>query len=314
MHIIKQLAEINSFAVAEVQRFLLNAPLKYKHYSIPKRSGGRRLIAQPTPKLKSIQRSFLLLINFPMHSSAMAYRAGLSIKDNAVVHKNSRYLLGMDLRDFFNSITPDIFWAMCDKRSVLQEVGPLEKELISRLLFWSPSKNLSRKWILSVGAPSSPTISNFVMYDFDVKLSDYCKDNSISYTRYADDLSFSTNLKDTLFDVPEVVKSLLSEFFGNALLVNHKKTIFSSKAHNRHITGITINNNAELSLGRERKRYIKGLIFRYKNDQLSKEEYDHMRGLLAFALHIEPDFIIRLNSKYGDSIVNKIMKSVTYEQ
>lgn len=313
MNIIERLAKESGLSRIDLESFLLHAPLKYKHYSIPKRSGGRRLIAQPSQELKRIQRAFLHLVDFPVHSSAIAYRQGMSIKDNAAVHKNNRYLLGMDLRNYFNSITPTIFWRLCKHHKILQGITESEHSLVSRLLFWSPSKNLSRRWVLSVGAPSSPTISNFVMYSFDALMSDYCREHQINYTRYADDLTFSTNQQGSLFNIPEVVKGLLKNNFGSALLINHKKTSYSSKAHNRHVTGITINNDAELSLGRERKRYIKGLVFRYKSKQLPIEEYGHLRGMLAFAQHIEPKFIDRLKSKYGDTVVKNIMKSGTNE-
>ena len=114
--------------------------------------------------------------------------------------------------------------------------------------------------MLSIGAPSSPLVSNFFMYQFDCVLSKLCIEREIIYTRYADDLTFSTKHKDVLFVLPQLVKENLNDLFGNAIRINRKKTKFSSKAHNRHVTGITINNDGKISLGRERKRYIKHLV------------------------------------------------------
>lgn len=307
MSIINQLASKAKLSDRALISFLFDAPLKYKHYSIPKRSTGRRLIAQPSQELKRIQRLFISLIDLPIHPCAMAYRHGVSIKDNAKAHMDNRYLLSMDLRNFFNSITPDIFWSVCKKQSVLMDAGDAERELITRLLFWSPTKNLSRRLVLSVGAPSSPMISNFVMYQFDLKLAQFCDEKKIVYTRYADDLSFSTNQQRALFEMPDFVKQTLQDVFENNLLVNHRKTAFSSKAHNRHVTGVTINNESELSLGRRRKRYIKGLVFRFINKKLDAHESEHLRGLLAFAHHIEPEFIGRLEKKYSAEIMRAIM-------
>lgn len=308
MSIINLLASKAKLSQLDLKKFLHDAPLKYKHYSIPKRSIGRRLIAQPSQELKRIQRLFITLVDLPVHSSAMAYKKGASIKENAKLHKNNRYLLSMDLRNFFNSITPDIFWKACNQQDKLVNISDANRKLITRLLFWSPMKNLSGKLVLSVGAPSSPMISNFVMYQFDLELAKFCEERKIIYTRYADDLSFSTNLKDILFDIPDFVKQVLKNIFSNDLLINQRKTVFSSMAHNRHITGITINNNSELSLGRSRKRYIKSLVFRFKNKDLDENECEHLRGLLAFAHHIEPEFIDRLGTKYGTIIMQSVMK------
>jgi len=308
MSIINQLASKAKLSERELASFLFDAPLKYKHYSIPKRSTGRRLIAQPSQELKRIQRLFISLIDLSIHPCAMAYRQGVSIKDNAKAHMDNRYLLSMDLRNFFNSITPDMFWSVCKKQNVLMSAGDTERELITKLLFWSPTKNLSRRLVLSVGAPSSPLLSNFIMYDFDVQLARFCNEQGIVYTRYADDLSFSTNQQGVLFKVPEFVKQTLQNTYGNNLLINYRKTVFSSMAHNRHVTGITINNEGELSLGRERKRYIKGLVFRFVNNELDGDEREYLRGLLAFAHHIEPTFIDSLEKKYGAETVQMLVK------
>lgn len=93
----------------EVTAFINTAPYRYKEYSIPKRNGtGTRQIAQPSSELKVLQALAIEKIknNFPIHSSAMAYREGLSIKDNASMHANNKFLLKMDFENFFHSILP----------------------------------------------------------------------------------------------------------------------------------------------------------------------------------------------------------------
>lgn len=290
----------------EVADFLRNAPQKYKVYTIPKRTSGHRVIAQPSKELKEYQRAFLELQNFPVHDSAMAYRNGLSIKDNAQKHKNNRYLLKLDLENFFNSISNHLFWKVWESIQLL----PPEKDrsLIENLLFWCPSKTLGGKLVLSVGAPSSPLISNFFMYHFDIAISDVCTKKGIVYTRYADDLTFSTQKKDILFDLPLQIKNQLAVLFGNSIRINRRKTRFSSKAHNRHVTGITINNDGKLSLGRERKRYIKHLVHQVQLKKLDKDNLHHLKGLLAFAKHIEPQFVLSLIQKYSAELITQIVE------
>ncbi|EIF2701446.1 retron St85 family RNA-directed DNA polymerase, partial [Vibrio alginolyticus] len=236
----------------EILSVLIEAPRKYKVYTIPKRTHGFRLIAQPTKKLKKLQRTYIQSKEFPTHTNSIAYRVGYSIKDNAEFHAKNSYILKMDLYNFFNSITPNIFWKTWGM--FWKEPERLEKHLIENLLFWKVSEGSASKLVLSVGAPSSPIISNFCLYFFDEVVTDYCLENDIYYTRYADDITFSTNGKGVLFDVPVFIKKTLNKLFGNAISINYQKTVFSSRKHNRHVTGLTLTNDGEVSIGRERKR------------------------------------------------------------
>ena len=310
MCVIKQLAKQLDEDEDEVIQFLSNAPKKYKVYKIPKRTHGYRVIAQPSKELKNYQRAFLKLYKFPVHQSAMAYVEGRSIKDNALAHVNNQYLLKTDLENFFNSITPSVFWNSLDRcKSNPPEFSNQDKIWIEKLLFWNPSKRNDGKFILSVGAPSSPMISNFCLFEFDRFLEKLCYEKVITYTRYADDLTFSTNVKGLLSTLIPLIQEALISFFNHNIRLNHSKTAFSSKAHNRHITGVTLSNEGQLSLGRERKRYIKHLIHQFKYNKLEESNLSHLQGLLSFAKHIEPLFIERLKSKYSNVLIQCIYEA-----
>ncbi|EKO3517935.1 retron St85 family RNA-directed DNA polymerase [Vibrio fluvialis] len=302
MDIVSEIAKKLNRSENDLFLEIVKAPLTYKVYSIPKRTIGRRVIAQPKREVKDIQRLAVELLDLPIHPSALAYRKSLSIKDNAIIHSRNSYLLKMDLSNFFNSITPSIFWKEWKNHSKLPELDYMR--LVERIFFWYESDKL----ILSVGAPSSPSISNFCMYRFDEKITQICELLNVSYTRYADDMTFSTNTKDILFSFPNLIKDTLNELFNDNIQVNNRKTVFSSKAHNRHVTGITISNQGNLSIGRERKRYIKHLIHQYGLNELSDKEIKHLSGYLAFINHVEPTFIESLKRKYSTLIINKIMK------
>ncbi len=306
MSVIEKLALALEKSEAKVIAFLRNAPNKYKIYTIPKRTSGHRIIAQPSKELKLYQRKFLMLQKLPVHKSAMAYRNGLSIKDNAELHKRNRYLLKMDFENFFNSISSELFWSVW--KNTIGTPTDLDKYTLERLLFWRPSKNTAGRLILSVGAPSSPMVSNFLMYKFDCLVHEICASKEITYTRYADDLTFSTCHKDVLFEVPALIEANLEHLYDGALRINKRKTKFSSMAHNRHVTGVTINNKASLSLGRSRKRYIKHLTHQFVLDKLSSDDRLHLRGLIAFAKHIEPTFFQSLVKKYTAESISKIIE------
>lgn len=284
-------------------------PKMYKVYTIPKRNGGKRTIAHPSKMLKAVQRALVQFLEdkLPVHSSSYAYRYGVGIKDNAKKHMDNPYFLKMDLSNFFNSIDTDLFIKQLERYEISLRKADLD--LICKGAFWSPTKSIYGRFILSVGAPSSPLISNFIMNEFDEIISSICKHLHVEYTRYADDLFFSTKIDGVLFKLPKIVEYVLSTTYDNKLMVNVLKTKFSSKAHNRHVTGITITNENTLSLGRSRKRMIASLIHRYILEQLDYDGKKRLQGLLSFAKHIEPLFVERLKIKYSSRIIDDIISN-----
>lgn len=283
---------------SEIISFSLTAPYRYKIYKIPKRnSNKKRTIAHPSKELKFIQRIIVgyLSEKLPVHESAYAYKKGSGIKDNAEVHLRTKYLLKMDFENFFPSITPRLFFSKLKSANI--EITQDDKIILENLLFFKSKRNSNLR--LSIGAPSSPLISNFVMYFWDVEIKKICAERGINYTRYADDLTFSTNIKGLLFDVPSILENMLPKYSLGKIRINKGKTIFSSKAHNRHVTGITLTNDEKLSIGRKRKREISVMTHYFINGKLGIEETQKLIGLLAFAKHIEPTFHSKILEKYG---------------
>jgi hypothetical protein len=119
-----------------------------------------------------------------------AYKKGCNIKGNAQQHLHCRYLLKMDFQNFFNSITVKLFAQMLAKLNI--DISVQDQSIIENLAFWCPSKKAGGKRILSVGAPSSPFISNWLLSGFDEAVFQLCRQQDIVYSRYADDLTFST--------------------------------------------------------------------------------------------------------------------------
>ena len=113
------------------------------------------------------------------------------------------------------------------------------------------SKIFFRRGCLTIGAPSSPTLSNVLMYDFDDSWHKRCVISGISYSRYADDITFSTNKPDILESICEELSSFGARPFGLNLSLNQKKTVYSSKKHLR-LTGLVLTSDSKISLGREK--------------------------------------------------------------
>ncbi|AVU32929.1 RNA-directed DNA polymerase [Serratia marcescens] len=291
-----------------INTFIATSPYRYKIYDIAKRNSDEmRRIAHPSKELKFIQRIIVKELSdlLPIHECAYAYRPGRGIKENALFHSKNSYLLKLDLSNFFNSLTPKIFFSECKRNNIFFDED--DTSIISNCLFYREHRKASLK--LSVGAPSSPFISNAIMYSFDKRIEEVCNNKGVSFTRYADDMTFSTNTKNVLVGFDRIVKEVLFDIFKDAIFLNNDKTIFSSKAHNRHITGVTISNDDNISLGRDRKRYISSAIHHFSLDKLSENEIEKLKGLLAFAEHIEHSFVDRMVKKYGSDVMKKLKKT-----
>jgi len=295
--------------ISSLLRIALSAPHRYKVFYIPKRSGrGLRRIGQPAKEVKLIQRWLLEheLTFLPIHAAATAYVEGSSIRENASRHLSNRFLLKTDFSNFFPSIKrSDIVHHLV--RHGPERYSDSELELIGRILCWYPEKKADTLE-LCVGAPSSPFISNSIMFDFDNAVSEYCGYKEIIYTRYADDLAFSTNRSNCLTEVPNFLRSLLVRTESPRLILNEEKTVFTSKKFKRSITGVVLASQGYLSLGRDRKRSISAMVHRYTIKRLTEEEIAELKGLIAFAHDIEPDFVARLARKYSQEVMTAIQR------
>lgn len=292
---------------AETKSYLATIPRRYKKYYIVKRNGrGERLIAHPARQVKSLQKAVLNYIDnvLKVHESAFAYEPGRGIKSNASVHCKNDYLLKMDFKNFFLSIKPQNLLNNLKQAGV--ELSQSDVFVIENLFFWKLRRSSPLR--LSIGAPSSPKISNAVMYFFDEKISRKCELLDITYSRYADDLTFSTKVKGALFSIPKLVRESLNEANLNNIKINHEKTVFSSKKFNRHVTGVTITTDGHLSLGRERKRLLRSKIHRFIKGLLSPKEILTLKGELGHAKFIEYVFYQSMIERYSKAIIEEISK------
>lgn len=294
----------------QLNRLIATAPHRYKIFYIPKRMPGEmRLVAQPASEVKALQR---WLINYvkdklPIHDAAVAYQSARGIKFNAEQHRDNKFVLKMDFKEFFYSIKE------MDIRSHFlkyfdQKIPKDDLDDICKILLWAPRNTTSRS--ICIGAPSSPFISNSIMFDFDSVLSEFSKNSGVVYTRYADDLTFSTNIENILSTIFVFVCDLVEKLQYPRIKINIDKTVNTSRRRGIKITGVVVTADKKLSLGRERKRIIRSQVNHFLLNHLEKVEIRKLSGLLAFANDIEPDFIERLKSKYGMDILQKIQKGI----
>ncbi|MCC5996421.1 MAG: retron St85 family RNA-directed DNA polymerase [Oceanicaulis sp.] len=282
----------NDLGVTEsyIQGIVNSANKLYKVYTVPKRNGGKRVIHHPAPRLKVIQR--WLNRNIFRHMSvspiATAYIKNKGIYCNTLPHCEQYYILKTDFNNFFPSIKSDDLFNMIEKNFPIDDN---DKSLIRRICFLNDR--------LSIGAPSSPVISNIIMFDIDMNLLFYCKSRSITITRYADDITASCNNRDILLAFHEYAKSLLFDIDSPQLTINEKKFSIIGKANTKIVTGLTITSDGRVSLGRSKKRELRALAHKRSVGTLSDELQNYLDGWFSYGSSIEPDFFRSLKDKFG---------------
>lgn len=305
MSVIKSITKSLPLNDHEASILLLTAPSRYKVHEIEKRNGrGKRTIAQPTAEIKALQRVMLseYVSKLPVSDAATAYRKGVGILHHASLHTKNSYLLKLDFKDFFSSIKDTDFLKHLRKYS---DLSPEDAKLLTSLFFWRPKGQ--RGLILSIGAPSSPAISNTVLYELDTAIAKYCSAHGVTYSRYADDLAFSTSEPKVLSAVYRAVSDLCSNLRYPKLELNEDKTVFTSRKYRRQLTGLVLSNDGKASLGRDRKRLIRATADRYKKDQLDTDELNRLRGWIAFAISVDPEFVESLERMLGEEKLHKLM-------
>lgn len=300
--ILRKMAADMEVPMSYVELIAISASHRYKTYRIRKRTGGFRDIAHPAKELKGLQRWLAINVfsRLPVHESVYSYKAGLGIRDHAELHKRHNYLLRIDIKDFFPSITA---------KNVAQLLYENRERLSPRLTsddLISICRLVCRYGRLTIGAPSSPAISNAVLYQFDRHWTTECKLLGVTYSRYADDIYFSTNLPNVLANIYADISQDLSERDWPKLSINRKKVVFTSRKHNRNVTGLILTSDRRISIGHKKKRWIRSQIFKFVNGQLSASEISYLRGYLSYVRSVEPHLLTKLRKKYGAQVIREI--------
>ncbi len=266
----------------------------YNSVEIQKKNGGIRKLDIPDVSLMKSQRAIVknILSKMPVSSFATAYVRHARIENNARPHIGKRYLLKLDITDFFGSIGfEQIYGRVFNSRNFPPHIGII----LTKLCCY--------KGALPQGAPTSPMLSNLVMYRFDENLGAWCKARRITYTRYCDDMTFSSD--KPLYPVYQKVKNML---MSSGFELNEKKTLFVTNSGRQSVTGITV--NEKLSVSKDYKRKLRqevfyaikfGLensLFRTDNREFFEgflpdvNRYkNHLVGRVNYVLQIEPQNI-----------------------
>lgn len=215
---------------------------RYTTFTIPKRTGGIREIKAPDRFLKLVQRYLNIALQclYTPPEYVTGFVAGRSVIDNARFHTQKKYVYNIDLKDYFPSITFGRVYAVL---TTLNHFG-LNKE-VARVIANIASDN----GVLPQGAPTSPTLSNFVCIRLDRRLKWLAVQNKLSYSRYADDITFSSN------------ENFLSEEFRDELIAIIESEGFEVKFEKERLQRYNVREEGKLI--REQQR-VTGLVVNEK--------------------------------------------------
>jgi retron-type reverse transcriptase len=249
----------------------------YTLFTIKKKSGEDRLLHAPVKGLKEIQKALNLTFQcvYEPHKAATGFVTGKSIVDNAKMHINQNYVYNLDLKDFFPSIDQARVWGRIKVAPFNLESSDERKKIANMIatLCCTPMEveryndQIWQKVITSVlpqGAPTSPTLTNAICEKLDIRLSGVAKRFGMNYTRYADDITFSSK-----HNVTEIAKGVYEKIYDKNSTFNKevRKIIASQNFHvkeskvrlqkqgyRQEVTGIVVNDKINVN-----QKYVKQL-------------------------------------------------------
>lgn len=265
---------------------------KYTRYHIDKKGGGKREILHPSKELKVLQRWLIYNIfnNFEESEFSYAYSKGDSIRKNALVHTQSKYILHSDIKNFFPSIKREMISHFFDNNAeIVKNLGLSEADIkvIMDICLYNGE-------YLVVGSVASPKIANLIMRDFDNELfTQISHKGTFKYTRYADDITISSGEY-----IPEELVNIIRETLEKfGFCMNEHKTYFSSKKRRRQVTGVVIDNNDEIiSIGNKKYKAFQRNLYEFLIK--GKGDASYLRGYLSYIKSINKNQYLQLKRTY----------------
>ena len=228
---------------------------RYKHFTIPKKSGGVRDISAPARGLKCILTYLNIMFQamYEPSSAAIGFVPGRSIADNAAAHIRKNYVFNTDLKDFFPSIHQARIWKVLQMKPF-----SLNKDLASTIAGLCCMRDNTGNGVLPQGSPCSPILTNIVCRQLDRRLSGLARRFNLCYTRYADDITFSSDY-NVFQDDSEFMVEFKRIVADQHFTINDKKTRLQKRNQRQEVTGLVV--NEKVNIAREYVRDVRNLLY-----------------------------------------------------
>lgn len=288
--------------VEELAEIIKNKKNHYLSYPIAKANGKKRWIDAPQKELKGLQTAILykFLYRFRPHGAAVGFRKNYGVSTGAKRHLGNKVILCMDLSNFFHSISFN---------HVIRELIYLGKNLEQRDSDFKFTTNtavilaelVTYKHRLPQGAPTSPALANLISMKMDISLQVFSKKRGLTYTRYADDLTFSHPELDfdfTVEDISEIIGIIKEQGFK----LNYKKTRIMRPHRRMSVTGVVI--NEKLGVAKWKWRNLRAKLYNLSKSSkpLLLKDQQILRGQI--------EWINSLNPHRGKQLLNALGKLI----
>jgi RNA-directed DNA polymerase len=285
----------------------------YVRFQIPKKTGGVRAISAPLPRLKQAQKWILdnILECIILHPSAHGFRRGRSIVTNAQPHVGALVVINLDLENFFPSISyrrvKGIFCSLGYSEAVATILGLIctepdvtQIEMDGRNYYISQTERH-----LPQGAPSSPALTNLLCRRLDRRLQGLAESRGFIYTRYADDLTFSTTNSEKLRDIGNILQGVGSIVAHEGLTVHPDKTRVLRASQQQEVTGVVV--NEKLNVDRATLQKFRATLYQIEKDGLAGKQWgkgdDVLMSIEGFA-----NYVAMVNPAKGSDFLAQVKR------
>ena len=274
----------------------------YTSFTIPKKNRGERIIHAPKKELKFLQKKLANVLwecylesieskskgkNFKTPVLSHAFEKGKSIITNSQIHRNKKYILNIDLKNFFDSFNFGRVRGFFIKDRDFA-VTPEIATVIAQIACYQDK--------LPQGAPSSPIITNLITRILDYRIVKIAKKYRFTYSRYADDMTFSTNreLNSNKLRAGKELDNFLTELeeliISSGFEINPKKTRLSNNMQRQEVTGLVV--NKKINVKREYVKNTRAMAFQLYKDgafEIDKKPgtLNQLTGRFAFIFQID---------------------------
>lgn len=273
----------------------------YVSFAIPKRSGGERIIMAPKRELKKLQRELdrLLVSKLPVSEFAHGFRKGRSIASHASAHVGRKVVVRLDLKDFFPSlhvgrvrgllIALGYGYPIAATLATLMTEAVRQPVQVGEEIFHTP---VGGRHAVQ-GAPTSPGLANALTIALDRRLAGAARELGFTYTRYADDLTFSG---DDAAKARQLIRTCQRIVHAEGFALNDAKTRVMTQRGAQLVTGVTV--NREQGLSRRRRRQLRAELHQAQRQGGDATLWRKLRGKLAF--------VSMLNSRQADALAKHV--------
>lgn len=259
-----------------------------------KKNGKKREINSPCVDLKAKQRHLNDLlgpeIETILPSYVIGFRKNYNLKKNGDQHLGKKWVVNLDIKDFFPSITQE----------VLEKELVVFKELLTKheYLFSDFIEFVILNKTLPQGSPTSPLLSNIIGYFLiDKKVYPYLKEilgDAFSYTRYADDITISFDSFEKRNQVKDVVDQVINMVESDGLFkINRKKINIMHNSQKQVVTGVVV--NQKTSLGKKEKLKYRAIVHKIKTKEISMDNF--IQGKLAWLNSVDPEYYMKITKE-----------------